>query len=552
VTESPNPPDPRVGSVIQGRYRILDVVASGGMGVVYRGERLQLGRPVAIKFLHPWVASDPSFLQRFNVEAHAMSRLNHPNCVSVIDFGVENAPFLVMDFVAGRSLRFVIENEKLPPTRVLGLVRQILSGLSHAHAQGIVHRDLKPENIVVTDSPGLVDHVRILDFGLAKLHDGPSLTVGIAVGTPSYMAPEQTLEDGIIDGRTDIYAVGLLLFEMLSGRKPFVSDNVAELLLMRQRQPAPRMGTDATGARFSETIEAFVAKALAKTPSDRFASADEMAQALEQLPERTAQHAGVAATVVAPSPVDAGTSAASGIDQTISDQTLIDTRPLAAPEKLAPARPLPSFRKTWSRRRRWLVGTAVGATLGAVCGSLLLSTHKATKGPEVRKVPSPAVQQAPRSMDELSPMSPDSTPGLAEAAQLVRLGLSDQAITVLQDIRRNYPLSAYANFLLAVTYFDKMWWSIGREHAEAAMNLDPAYRRSPKLARVFIRSLMSESFREKAAAILEEDLAEVAPPYLQEAAQYDRSARVRARAAQILANIAARTHAVPPSGSRGQ
>jgi hypothetical protein len=154
-------------------------------------------------------------------------------------------------------------------------------------------------------------------------------------------------------------------------------------------------------------------------------------------------------------------------------------------------------------------------------------------------------------MDELSPMSPDGTPGLAEAAQLVRLGLSDQAITVLQDIRRNYPLSAYANFLLAVTYFDKMWWSIGREHAQAAMNLDPAYRRSPKLAKVFIRSLMSESFREKAAAILEEDLAEIAPPYLQEAAQYDRSARVRARAAQILANIAARTHGVPPSGSRG-
>jgi serine/threonine-protein kinase len=383
------------------------------------------------------------------------------------------------------------------------------------------------------------------------------LTVGIAVGTPSYMAPEQTLEDGIIDGRTDIYAVGLLLFEMLSGRKPFVSDNVAQLLLMRQRQPAPRMGADATGAGFSEALEAFVAKALARTPSDRFSSADEMAQALELLPERTAQHAGTAATLVAPLPVDAGTSAAADLDKTLSDKTLIDAHPFAASvaslaeaEERAPRRLSPSFWKTWSRRR-WLVATAVGATLGAVCGSLLLSTHKATNGPEVRKVPSPDLQQTPRSMDELSPMSPDGTPGLAEAAQLVRLGLSDQAITVLQDIRRNYPLSAYANFLLAVTYFDKMWWSIGREHAQAAMNLDPAYRRSPKLAKVFIRSLMSESFREKAAAILEEDLAEIAPPYLQEAAQYDRSARVRARAAQILANIAARTHVVPPSGSRG-
>ena len=105
---SANPPDPRVGSIIQGRYKILETIASGGMGVVYRGERLQLGRPVAIKFLHPWIASQRSFIERFEVEARAMSRLAHPNCASVIDFGVEDVPFLVMDFVAGRSLRFLI------------------------------------------------------------------------------------------------------------------------------------------------------------------------------------------------------------------------------------------------------------------------------------------------------------------------------------------------------------------------------------------------------------------------------------------------------------
>jgi serine/threonine-protein kinase len=502
------------------------------------------------------VAAEPSVLQRFDVEAQAMSRLNHPNCVSVIDFGVDQVPFLVMDFVAGRSLRFVIENEKLSVARVLGLGRQILAGLSHAHAQGIVHRDLKPENIVVTDSPGLVDHVRILDFGLAKLHDGPALTVGMAVGTPSYMAPEQTLEDGIIDGRTDIYSVGLLFFEMLTGRKPFVTDNVAELLLMQQRQPAPRMGLDRTGAKFSEALEAFVAKALAKVPGDRFASANEMAEAMDHLPESAAMHAGTAATVVMPAPADVGTSAAD-IDKTISDKTLVDSKLVSAAalaieeaKKPKPA-PRPRFWKTWSRRRRLVVVT-VGAALVGVCGLVLLSSHKTTKAAQAHdKALSPAVAPAPAPADELSPMGQDNTPGLADAAQLVRLGVSDQAITVLQDIRRNYPLSAYTNFLLAVTYFDKMWWSIGREHAQAAMNLDPAYRRSPKLAKLFIRSLMSDSFWEKAAAILEQDLAEVAPTYLQEAAQSDRSARVRSRAGQILANISARPPLPPPTSGRG-
>lgn len=526
--------------------------------MVYRGERIQLGRPVAIKFLHPWVASEQSFLQRFDVEAQAMSRLNHPNCVSVIDFGVDEVPFLVMDFVAGRSLRFVLENEKLPPARVFGLVRQILSGLSHAHAQGIVHRDLKPENIVVMDSPGLVDHLRILDFGLAKLHDGPALTVGMAVGTPSYMAPEQTLEDGLIDGRTDIYAVGLLLFEMLTGHKPFASDNVAELLLMQQRQPAPPMGTDASGARLSDALEALVAKALAKAPGARFSSADELAEALDKVPESRAMHADTAATVVMESPAEVGTSAAGPIDKTLSDKTLVDSRLLPASSQ-APAatkeRALQQrlrFWKTWSRHQRWLVAGAVTGLLAGACGLALLSSHKATRVPETRKAPASAAPTIPPPADELSPMGRDETPGLTDAAQLVRLGLADQAITVLQDIRHNYPLSAYTNFLLAVTYFDKMWWSIGREHAQAAMNLDPAYRRSPKLVKLFVRSLMSDSFWDKAAAILEQDLAEVAPPYLQDAAQNDRSARVRARAGQILANIAAHPPVPVPAVTPGR
>jgi eukaryotic-like serine/threonine-protein kinase len=550
VTDSPNPPDPRVGAVIQGRYKILALVASGGMGVIYRGERLQLGRAVAIKFLHPWVASQRSFLERFEVEARAMSRLSHPNCVSVIDFGVEDVPFLVMDFVAGRTLRLILETERLAPARALGFVRQILSGVAHAHAQGIIHRDLKPENIIVTDGAGLTDHVRILDFGLAKLHDGPALTAGMAIGTPAYMAPEQTLEVGVVDARTDVYAVGILLFEMLAGSKPFVSDKLAELIVMQQRQAAPRMSAVAGGATCSDALEAVVAKALAKAPTDRFSSADAMAAALEQVPESGAKRAGGAAQVFAPT-VPGTSAAASGtadktiVDKETIDKTIIDTTRHhdSAPR---PERPrqggawkrflIPLWRQR-SRRQRWAGGLAAASALIVILVSALLPGRpKPRAAVEPPPAPPLAAAAAPVATDDLGPMAPDNTPGLADAVQLVRLGLRDQAITVLQEIRRNYPGSAYASFLLAVAYFEKLWWSVGLQHAEAAIQADPAYRRSPKLAKLLVYSLMSDSFWRKGGAFLEQEMADIAASYLEEAARSHRSPAVRARAAQILAS----------------
>jgi serine/threonine protein kinase len=177
-----SPPDPRVGQVLQGRYRILERLAAGAMGVVYRGERVELARPVAVKFLHPWIAAQPAFRARFETEARAMSRLNHPNCVSVIDFGVEGSPYLIMDFVTGGTLRKVLEWGRLAPARAVAIARQLLAGVAHAHAQGIVHRDLKPDNMILTDTDGLPDHIKILDFGLAKLRDGPAMTSGLAIG----------------------------------------------------------------------------------------------------------------------------------------------------------------------------------------------------------------------------------------------------------------------------------------------------------------------------------------------------------------------------------
>jgi eukaryotic-like serine/threonine-protein kinase len=161
--------DLRTGAVLNGRYRIVELLGEGGMGLVYRGERLQLGRPVAIKFLHTPYAKSAKFVARFEREARAMSQLSHPHCVSVIDFGMHDAPYIVMDYVTGVTLREALDRGPMAVPKALSIVRQVLLGLAHAHELGIVHRDIKPGNIMLASATGMDDQVRIFDFGLAKL-----------------------------------------------------------------------------------------------------------------------------------------------------------------------------------------------------------------------------------------------------------------------------------------------------------------------------------------------------------------------------------------------
>ena len=213
------------------------------MGTVYRGERLSVGRPVAIKFLNPAVAAQDVFVDQFRNEVRALSRVCHPNCASMIDFGVEGNPYVVMDLFGGVTLRQTLDDDhsRIVPPRALHLARQLLAGLAHVHAQRIVHRDVKPENVLVSNDPGFDDHLRIVDFGLAQLHDGPVLPAEVAIGTPSYMAPEQCRREGIADERSDIYAAGVVLFEMLTGVKPFTAPEIGDILRMKLDSPVPRI-----------------------------------------------------------------------------------------------------------------------------------------------------------------------------------------------------------------------------------------------------------------------------------------------------------------------
>lgn len=283
-------PDPRIGQVLDDRYRIDVPIASGGMGVVYRAERIGIGKRVAIKFLHDHAAADPDSVKRFEREAEAMSRVTHPNLASVIDHGVDQGtPYLVMEYHPGDTLADLIERGPIPGPRAVAIARQIVSGMGGIHAAGIVHRDLKPDNVVLLAD---LDHdfAKILDFGIAKMispreGEADMTAVGHAIGTPSYMSPEQAC--GMkLDARSDLYAFGVILFEMVTGTRPFVTDEKLALLRMHVEDapPSPR----AKGAQISEELEAVILKLLKKTPAGRYDSAADVAAALLEVPEGSA------------------------------------------------------------------------------------------------------------------------------------------------------------------------------------------------------------------------------------------------------------------------
>ncbi|MDB4959849.1 MAG: serine/threonine protein kinase [Myxococcales bacterium] len=267
--------------MLDGRYQVIEPIAEGAMGIVYRGERVGLGRAVAIKVMHESLPGELSSRQRFEREAKLMALLEHPNCVSVIDFGLhEDKPFVIMELVRGTSLHeMIVKTGRFDVVHAADVLRQVLSGLGHAHEHGIVHRDIKPANIMVSSRVGLGEQVRILDFGLARLRESSThLTTGIVVGTPSYMAPEQC-RGGEVDARVDLYASGVMLFEMLTGRKPFVGDDPI-MIVRKHLQEAPPRLSDVISEDFG-ALEDVIARALQKDPNDRYPSAIEMSEEVE-------------------------------------------------------------------------------------------------------------------------------------------------------------------------------------------------------------------------------------------------------------------------------
>jgi serine/threonine-protein kinase len=433
MAEEGDDPDARLGRLVDDRYKILEAMASGAMGAVYKAERVPVGKLVAIKFLHKSYAKDSEFLIRFERETRVMSKLTHPNCVSVVDFGMwEDAPYLVMDFVAGTTLRALLDHERIEPVRALVLARQIAAGLAHAHAQGIVHRDIKPANIMITDEIGTGEHVRLLDFGLARLRGGgpanrDATQTNVVVGTPNYMSPEQTVPGMTVDARADVYAMGVVLYEMLAGERPFSAPDTLALLGMHRAAPIPRLADRVDDpSTLPDGVQAVIDTAMAKSPDDRYQSAVELAAAIDGVldagrPE--ALRAGASGSRPTRRAVTSPTAA--GVAPTLVDEV----RPRAPSPPPAAVDTAPPHRSSW-RRSLILAVILLGSIAGGAAALIHLNAIR-TGADDDRERASGAAVVAPTADADFAAIAAPTvdappevavTPTVADAADVVAVG----------------------------------------------------------------------------------------------------------------------------------
>jgi len=316
VTESYGPVNPRVGRIVGGKYRLLRLLGAGGMGEVYEAQHSIIGRRFAIKFLHPLLAGNNESVARFQREAQAAGSLENENIAAVVDAGTadDGAPYLVMEYLDGEDLaHLLVRGGPLPVPRAAYIVIQACRGLAAAHSRGIVHRDLKPENLFICRRNDGSDLVKVLDFGIAKLHTGRAATgtgltqTGTTMGTPFYMSLEQARGAKEVDQRTDLYALGVILYEILSGAKPHPGESYNEILYhVISKEPAP---LDSARPGLPPGLSAVVHKAMAREVDDRYATAADFTAALIPFAGRTvtplSSQVGLAAVLGAtiPSPV---------------------------------------------------------------------------------------------------------------------------------------------------------------------------------------------------------------------------------------------------------
>jgi hypothetical protein len=417
-----------VGQTV-GNYRIIAKLGEGGVGEVFLAEHPQIGRKVAIKFVRRALAEEPTLYGRFLSEARAANAIQHPNIVEVLDFGrlADGQPYIVMEYLLGESLATRLERlGPLPVGAAVDLAAQVTGVLIAAHAKAIIHRDLKPDNVFIVPIRDAVggEAVKVLDFGIAKLQgslrDGsPHTRTGSLVGTPMYMSPEQCRGTREIDARTDIYALGIMLFEMVVGRAPFVSEGLGDLMDMQMNRVPPALRSLVPGA--PADLEALIARALAKRPEDRFPSALDLQAALHGVATSGGRGSGAVVVVGAPEPpppvVEAPPAAV-----TVRHPSQITSSTLVGQEGPAEG--------PHSSAARWL---AVGAGILAVVGAAAVlwpARPTSRPSPEVAPLaripdPRPAPQPAVPLPASASAVAP-ATPTLPEAPATVSLRIDSQ------------------------------------------------------------------------------------------------------------------------------
>src|SRR5688572_14480011 len=339
-----------IGYTLGGRYQIEALLGQGGMSAVYRAHDPNLRRAVAVKLIHSHLSNDQEFVRRFETEAAAIAQLRHPNIVQVYDFDHDgDTYYTVMEFVPGESLQERLKSlnaagQRLPVAQAAGLMATVCDAVAYAHTRGMIHRDLKPANVMLMAN----DQPVLTDFGVAKILGSQQHTAtGAVLGTPMYMSPEQV--QGLPqDGRTDLYSIGIMLYEMAAGRPPYEGDSAITIMLKHVNEPLPDLRLRAGDVPAS--LKDIIQRALAKQPADRFQDGAELAAAL-----RAVALAPGSATAAAPAPISPGEATMAPTDHlatqiegrpVVSDRTLIErTSPLPAvppiPVRPAPPQPQP-------------------------------------------------------------------------------------------------------------------------------------------------------------------------------------------------------------------
>ena len=485
------PPDPRVGTVLAGRYRIDSVIGEGAMGKVYAAEHVLMRKRLAVKVLHRELSSVPELVQRFEREAMAAANIDHANVASATDFGKleDGSVFLALELVEGRCLRDEIAKGPMASLRALHIARQIAAALASAHALSIVHRDLKPENVMLVEKGGDPDFVKVLDFGVARVPigegaagaGGPITRAGMVFGTPEYIPPEQALGQ-VSDGRADLYSLGVMLFEMLAGSRPFVADSKVSLVGQHLGKPPPRMVD--RGVSVPEAVEALVLRLLEKEAARRPQDAEDVVKTIDVLigkpqrgrrgraPERRGLQAFLARSLRA-----ARTFVRPGLRALT---TLVDRQRNALPTSLA---------RRLARVQSSTIGLAlVGAAALLFVLAVVAVARLASRGEEPRASVAPSTSGAAKAMPSSAVSAPLVGVPPASASARPASPAEQKASALLGEARS---LASAKDYPAAVA------------KVKAALELDPKSKNDGRAATVLFQAAQTKPGFDAAFALLE-------------------------------------------------
>jgi len=501
--------DPMLGRTLDGSYYIEQQLGEGGIGRVYVALHQRLGRRFALKTLLTRYESIPVLKERFTREARALAQLSHPNIVGVIDFGVdESTPYIAMELLQGEDLAAMCAREPIEPTRALGICRQMIRALSYAHARELVHRDLKPHNVFVRALGPRDDHVWVLDFGLARFlsdawKNAPKLTAqGALIGTPAYMAPEQASGQDV-NAAADVYAAGCVMFEAFTGRRVFEAKSQGDIIRMHMLETPPSLHRADSGLEVSPELDAFMARALAKSPAQRFRDGAEMLDAFDALPAEPLRRVGARP---APSPLVSAPPVA---------PTQTSTR---APAPQAPRYTDPGPARLPTSRAPLLFGAAFAALLlmGIGAGGVYFFMRGMggdDAGEPIAEEggpppPEPVLESPPdHTLPPREPFDSSSLPDpIRDVYEQLEAGRGQwrQHTSTISHYQNDHPDDPRAALLLGRIYSDEHLWGPALNEYGMAYSIDPTVRGDPHMREDVIRIARVQAEHASASALIQQ------------------------------------------------